>query len=790
MSARPKIRALYIEDDPAAARLFQRTFSRLGHEAAPAANGEEGLHAWESGDYDVLIVDHDMPKMKGLEVVRTLAAKGSLPPTVMITGAGDERVAVEAMKLGVEDYLVKTCGDGYLDLLVSAVVRALERKRLREEKEAAQYALRESEERHRLLAEHATDIISRVSPEGTILYASPAARRLLGYDVETDLLGRSFYEFCHPDDLDIIEAAHKRLLKSAGSVTATFRLKRKDGVFTWHETTANAVQDAPSGLVREMVAVSRDVSLRKKAEDALKEARDQLELRVAERTAELSAVNEALRSEIASRSRAEEALALAHAQLKSRAEELQLSEQRFRAIFDSAQDCIFVKDLSLSYVMVNPFMESFLELPASEILGRKDEELFPRGEGLHAEGIEHRVLKGESVEVERTSSMRGERFTLLETRIPMRNSEGNVVGLFGISRNITERSRKPWSAGVEQRDPRSKVMRRTLGLARTVARTEATVLLTGESGAGKDYIARYIHENSTRAGGPFFSLNCSALPHELAESELFGHEPGAFTGARKAKKGLLELAEGGTLLLNEVGELPLPLQAKLLTFMDTRTFVKVGGEKSVSVDVRLIAATNRDLRRAVGEGLFREDLFYRLNVVSIIAPPLRERKEDIPELVRSLAREIAARLQLKTIPEIDSEIMEALTSYSWPGNVRELKNVLERGFILSQGNRFNLGAVGLTAPAATDAQSELSLPEGRSLNDLIADMKMRHVKNAMRVARGNRNQAAKMLGLTRYSLTRMMKSLGMLTSETDPGERPGPEGPAARGRNRPTEITR
>jgi DNA-binding NtrC family response regulator len=218
--------------------------------------------------------------------------------------------------------------------------------------------------------------------------------------------------------------------------------------------------------------------------------------------------------------------------------------------------------------------------------------------------------------------------------------------------------------------------------------------MLGESGSGKDHLARYIHDHSKRAGGLYFSINCAAVAPELAESELFGHERGAFTGARSRKRGLLELAEGGTLLLNEIGELSLHQQAKLLTFLETKKFTRVGGEREVDVNARLMAATNRDLEDAVKDGSFRKDLFYRLNVLPITVPPLRERRSDIPMLVQEFVHDLCEEMQLTEQPIITPSTMKAFQAYQWPGNVRELRNVLERALILSGGARVDIASLG------------------------------------------------------------------------------------------------
>ena len=233
-------------------------------------------------------------------------------------------------------------------------------------------------------------------------------------------------------------------------------------------------------------------------------------------------------------------------------------------------------------------------------------------------------------------------------------------------------------------------MKAALHQARRAATADSIVLLQGESGSGKDYLARWIHDHSRRAPGPYFAVNCAAISRELAESELFGHERGSFTGAHGRKRGLLELAEGGTLLLNEIGELPLSLQSNLLTFLDTRSFLRVGGEKSITVNARIIAATNRNLDTEVAEARFLSPLLYRLNVFTINVPPLRDRIEDIPLLVEEIMSRLAKDLQLTSIPAIDPASTIALTRYHWPGNVRELRNVIERALILSDGKTLNV----------------------------------------------------------------------------------------------------
>ena len=236
-----------------------------------------------------------------------------------------------------------------------------------------------------------------------------------------------------------------------------------------------------------------------------------------------------------------------------------------------------------------------------------------------------------------------------------------------------------------QQNRSSPDMAATMEFCDLAAKCDSSVLITGETGSGKDYLASYIHENSSREKGPFLTVNCAAIPEALAESELFGHEHGAFTGTTRRQRGVLQLADSGTLLLNEIGDLPLPLQAKLLTFLDSQEVRSLGADTFRMLNVRIIAATNKVLEKEVQEGRFRPDLFYRLDVCHIVVPPLRRRKEEIPGLARDLLLKIVAAQDLKAVPQFDDRALSMLQEHDWPGNVRELKNVIERAVIKSDG---------------------------------------------------------------------------------------------------------
>ena len=307
---------------------------------------------------------------------------------------------------------------------------------------------------------------------------------------------------------------------------------------------------------------------------------------------------------------------------------------------------------------------------------------------------------------------------------------------------------------------RSKKMQEVLALVERVAPTNSTVLIGGESGVGKDLIARAIHQNSRRAVGPFIKINSTAIPDTLFESELFGFERGAFTGALASKPGKFELADKGTLFLDEIGDVPAAIQVKLLRVLQEREFERLGGTKTLKVDIRMIAATNRDLRAALEEGTFREDLYYRLNVVPIDIPPLREHKEDIPDLVNHFLARFAADSE-KEIEGIAPAALDALMEYHWPGNVRQLENSVERAVALSRGRVIDEKDIHLdtrqTKSGAAAPSANQFLPEGMTLEQWEDNM----IREALRRANGNKSQAARLLGLSRNALRYRLGKLGV-----------------------------
>lgn len=315
---------------------------------------------------------------------------------------------------------------------------------------------------------------------------------------------------------------------------------------------------------------------------------------------------------------------------------------------------------------------------------------------------------------------------------------------------------------------KSKKIRKILDYCEKIAKSaDTTVLIEGASGTGKEMLSKYIHQNSPRAKGRFIQVNCAAIPKELAESEFFGHEKGAFTGAsQKTKLGKFELADGGTILLDEVGELSLDLQVKLLRVLQERTFYRVGGEKEINIDVRVIAATNKKLEDEVKKGNFREDLYYRLNVAYIMMPTLKERKEDIPLLAYSFLNEFTGRFQTEKAT-ISSEAITKLSGYHWKGNIRELRNVIERAVLLMEDNELKSHDLSIQSSANIDSgdSDEFVLkvpPQGIKIDVVLKKL----IEQTLKITNGNQVQASKVLGLSRSKLRYRMEQLGIQLTKT------------------------
>ncbi len=449
------------------------------------------------------------------------------------------------------------------------------------------------------------------------------------------------------------------------------------------------------------------------------------------------------------------------------------SEERFRVALKHSPIAVFNQDRDLRYTwMYNPQ----LLRPVSEQLGKTAGEIFDPGEAARVTEVRRRVLEtGVGVRDEMQVTCEGRKHYLDTTIEPVLDAAGAVIGLTGASMDVTELRVASEALREAQRKlteeklyleqeidaelgfgeiiGQSKALQAVMELVGKVAASDATVLLLGETGTGKELVARAIHRLSQRADNSFIKLNCAAIPSGLLESELFGNEKGAFTGAVSKKIGRLELADKGTLFLDEIGEISLALQPKLLRVLQDQEFERLGGTQTLEVVFRLIAATNRDLADAVRENEFRSDVYYRLNVFPIRLPPLRERREDIQLLVEHFVQKFARRMN-KSITSIPKRTMDALMGWEWPGNVRELENFIERSVILSQGSVL-VSPLGELKPSTT---------EEKSVNETLEAAEREHILRALRESRGQiggLGGAAMRLGLKRTTLQSKLKHFGI-----------------------------
>ena len=324
--------------------------------------------------------------------------------------------------------------------------------------------------------------------------------------------------------------------------------------------------------------------------------------------------------------------------------------------------------------------------------------------------------------------------------------------------NVNLRSQLDKKFGVENIVGESPAMLAVFETVQQVAPTRATVLLQGETGTGKELVAHAIHNLSPRKSGSFIAVHAAALPTSLLESELFGHERGAFTGAVERRMGRFELADGGTLFLDEIGELDAVMQVKLLRVLEERAFERVGGQKTIHADVRLVAATNRDLKKLVSEGKFRDDLFYRLSVVTVTLPALRERREDIPLLVRAFLDE-SSRENNKRVTEVTTEALNVLMAYDWPGNVRELRNAVEQMVVLARHERLTMRDVPATIRGGADLTKISVVRPGAPMT--VEEAEKQLIIQALHETDGNRTRAAQRIGISRRTLHRKLKQFGL-----------------------------
>jgi len=431
------------------------------------------------------------------------------------------------------------------------------------------------------------------------------------------------------------------------------------------------------------------------------------------------------------------------------------------AVFDQLSDALIMCDTDQTITGVNRAAERLFGIPADEMVGRTCREVFncdgcEAGCGLMAGLNAHSELPHGAIRLHTEDGR--ERLVLIRTSL-VTGHRGEKQGVVATIKDITEEVAPIKREVIAE----SEAMREVLSFVRKVAASEATtVLLEGENGTGKDLIAKTLHYESARQAEPFIAINCAAIPETLLESELFGYEKGAFTDARSQKRGLFELADKGTLFLDEIGEIPLTLQAKLLRVLEEQSFRRLGGLKDIQVDLRFVAATNKNLREAVREGAFRQDLYFRLNVIQIVIPPLRERTEDIIPLTNFFIDHYNRKFK-RHIEGVSPEARDLLLSHDWPGNVRELRNAIERAMILEDSSLITPASLPISISRAEARQSPSAEPEMtfRDFGLSLAENERQLLARALEKTNGNQTQAARLLRITRDTLRYKMKKYNL-----------------------------
>ncbi len=579
-------------------------------------------------------------------------------------------------------------------------------------------ALRVSEEKYQNLVENSYDIAYSVTPDGIMTFIGPQIDRF-GYEPE-DLISKNFIEFVVPEQRQEVVNSFEKGTRDGTSFPTEFQCLGKDGKRHWVEAVGKILYDDSENPLLQ-IGVLRDISERKRVEEALRE-----------------------------------------------------SKAKYQDLYDSAPDMFVSVDAKTANILYcNQTLANALGYTKKEIVGRPIFDMYTPESAEHAKAKVFPIFaKTGTIEAEELQLQKkdGSKVDVSLNVSAVCDEQGDILYSRSIFRDITKRKE------IEQLEAdrtylgeeiklihdydniigESEVLKYVLYSLEQIAPTDTTVLILGESGTGKELIARAIHNGSKRKERPLIKVDCTALPANLIESELFGHEKGAFTGAVEKRIGRFELADGATLFLDEIGELPLELQQKFLRVLQDGEFERLGSSQVMHTDVRVIAATNRNLYDDVSKGRFRKDLWYRLNVFPLSMPPLRDRVDDIPLLVNWLIKKAQRRLN-KNIKTVPTDIMNDLKAYSWPGNVREMENVIERAVIFTPGSMLQLAAP-LKAPETDD--STLHNAPMKSL----AEMEKEYILQALRKTNWNisgKYGTAELLGLNSSTLRGRMRKHGI-----------------------------
>src|SRR3989454_7203985 len=593
-----------------------------------------------------------------------------------------------------------------------------------DDRKRAEDALRLSEQGLRQIVDSIPGFVATLNAQGEVELVNRQVLEYFGKSTE-ELKNWATSDAVHPDDLPLLVAAWKRGIETGQPIVSEHRSRRFDGAYSWCLLRGHPQRDAEGRIVRWYTLVT-DIDDRKRAEGELERAFD----------------------------------------------EMAKSEVELRTIIDAIPQLIIGIKPDGKFLSANQAVLDYSGLTEEDVRSESFRDVFhPEDSERLRDERDRAISRGVPFEYERRVRRRdGQYRWFLVQYNPLLGERGEVIRWYATGTDIhdrkqaEERTRQENVALREQIDQAfmfeeivgsSPALKSVLSSIVSVAPTDSTVLITGETGTGKELIARAVHKHSERAGQPFISVNCASIPPSLIASELFGHEKGAFTGAVQRRQGRFELAHSGTIFLDEIGGLPAETEITLLRVLQERQFERVGGNRTLTTDVRVIAATNRDLTAAIAAGTFRSDLFYRLNVFPIEVPPLRKRKEDIPMLVEYFVKRYAEKAG-KHICKIDNNTLELCQSYAWPGNIRELQNIVERSVILCSGEIFWIEKAWLASPEPV--RQELLGP----LPDTLQNQEKEIIEAALAESRGKvagPQGAAAKLGIPRSTLDSKIKQL-------------------------------
>jgi len=713
---RQPLRILSLEDDPRDAELIQGLLEAEGIacELTRVDTQSAFQASLEGGRFDLILADYTLPSFDGLSALKLAMSARPDVPFIFVTGTLGEEVATEALKTGATDYVLKT----RLSRLAPSVRRALREADERAERKRAEEALRRNEA---YLAEAQT--LSHTGSFGWNvssgeIYWSAETFKIFEYEQAVKPTLQLVFQRTHPDDRDYLQQTIEHAARDGNEFEQAYRLLMPDGSIKHLHVLARAAKTSPGNL--EFVGAVTDVTAAKQAEETIRQS--EWELR----------------------------------------QVLDLAPQHIGE-FGPDGSRLYTNKAALDYYGLT--LEQWQNADLKRLLYPED------AERVWSE-VQNSFFSGSRYETEVRLLRNDGKYRWFLFRLdPVRDEQARIVRLYAAGTDIEDRKQaeqrlRHENVALREEIDRASMFEEIVGtspalgdvLSRVskVAPTDSTVLITGETGTGKELIARAVHKRSQRASRAFVSVNCAAIPRDLIASELFGHEKGAFTGALHRHLGRFELAEGGTIFLDEIGELPAETQIALLRVLQEREFERVGGTGSIRTNVRVIAATNRDLPAAIAAGKFRSDLFYRLNVFPIEMPPLRERQEDIPLLVAYFIDRFARKAG-KSFRTVNNQSLEFLQSYPWPGNIRELQNVIERSVIVCETESFSVDESWLSRqPAASEPKGE---PE---LSRKLATREIEMIEVALRESAGRvsgPSGAAVKLGIPGSTLDSKIRSL-------------------------------